>query len=233
MEHANAQRMRRCLLTLAKLAVVVLFGGRATCVSATTKGLSQIVTPEIQDEGQLSLSFQMQDRLIGNPFELQAELGITKRFEVSVFQGLSPGETIFGAEFGLLQTEPWLLTVGLVNWSTRGGGPQPFVEAGYYTEHHKLIAGAIKVGQRGEAILGYAYDFNKRWRTQVDFQSGSGNSVTLGFTCNVTERFQFNPALYVTNDSPHHALGYVVFTYTFPLWDPKKRGAAGKPPATK
>jgi hypothetical protein len=27
-----------------------------------------------------------------------------------------------------------------------------------------------------------------------------------------------NPALYVTNDKPHKALGYVVFTYTFHLW---------------
>ena len=31
-----------------------------------------------------------------------------------------------------------------------------------------------------------------------------------------------NPALYVTNDSPHDLLGYVVFTYTFHLWNKDK-----------
>jgi hypothetical protein len=222
----RASNPRRRWIAPALVTLIVCLAARATPALATTKGLSQIVTPDIQDEGQLSLSLQLQDRQIGNPFELQAELGITKRFEVSVFQGLSPGEAIFGAEFGLIQAEPWLLTVGAVNWSTRGGGPQPFLESGYYTEHHKFILGAIKVGRRAQAILGYAYDFNKRWRAQVDFQSGRGNSVTAGFTCNVTDSFQFNPAVYLTNESPHQALAYVVFTYTIPLWDPKKRHVA-------
>jgi hypothetical protein len=58
------------------------------------------------------------------------------------------------------------------------------------------------------------------------FQSGSGNSSTIGFTCNITRDLQMNPALYVTNDSPHRVLGYVVFTYTFHLW--KNRPAKGK-----
>jgi hypothetical protein len=31
-----------------------------------------------------------------------------------------------------------------------------------------------------------------------------------------------NPALYVTNDSPHNLLGYIVFTYTFHLWNKAK-----------
>ena len=34
---------------------------------ATTKGLSQIVTPDLQGEGDLSLSLQIQDERIGNP----------------------------------------------------------------------------------------------------------------------------------------------------------------------
>src|SRR5438067_8135235 len=44
---------------------------------ATTKGLSQIVTPDLQPEGDLSLSLQIQDKRIANPYELQAELGLT------------------------------------------------------------------------------------------------------------------------------------------------------------
>ena len=51
-----------------------------------------------------------------------------------------------------------------------------------------------------------------------DFQSGSGNSSTIGFVWSINEDIQVNPAIYVTNDSPHDVLGYVSFTYSFNLW---------------
>jgi len=193
---------------------------------ATTKGLSQIVTPDLQGEGDLSLSLQIQDKRIANPYELQAEMGLTKWAEVAVFRGFQPDEWIFGTEIGLLTKEPFLLSVGFVNWSPHlNVDPQPYIEAGYYTEHHKVIVGAIHAGYKNEAILGYAYDFNERWRVQVDFQSGSENSSTIGFTCNVTPDFQFNPALYVNNGPNHDLFGYIVFTYTFHLWGGKKENA--------
>jgi hypothetical protein len=47
---------------------------------------------------------------------------------------------------------------------------------------------------------------------------GSENSSTIGFTCNVTRDFQFNPAIYFSNDDPSRLMGYIVFTYTFHLW---------------
>jgi hypothetical protein len=194
---------------------------------ATTKGLSQIVTPDLQSAGDFSLSLQAQSERIGNPFQLQSEIGLTNWAEVAVFKGFKPNELIFGTEFGLVQKEPYLLSAGFVNWSPHSHvDPQPYLEAGYYTEHQKFIAGAIHVGYRNEAILGYAYDFNKQWRAQVDFQSGSGNSSTLGFTWNITPDFQTNPAIYITNDRPHRILGYVVFTYTFHLWHKTKEKLA-------
>jgi hypothetical protein len=190
---------------------------------ATTKGLSQIVTPDLQPEGDLSLSLQIQDKRIANPYELQAELGLTKWAEVAVFRGFQPDDWIFGTEIGLLRKEPFLLSVGFVNWSPHlNVDPQPYIEAGYCTEHNKVFVGAIHAGYKNEAILGYAYDFNARWRLQVDWQSGSENSSTIGFTCNVTPDFQFNPALYVSNRSDHDLMGYIVFTYTFHLWGGKK-----------
>ena len=195
---------------------------------STTKGLSQIVTPDLQSEGDFSLSLQIQDQKIGNPYEIQGELGLTKWAEVAIFKGFKPNEIIFGTEIALLQKEPYLVSTGFVNWSPQSGVvPQPFIEAGYYGEHHKFIAGITHVDFRNEAIFGYAYDFNQTWRFQLDFQSGSGNSSTIGFTCNVTRDFQFNPAIYVTNDSPHEVLGYVVFTYTFHLWGGKKETEDG------
>jgi hypothetical protein len=188
---------------------------------ATTKGLSQIVTPELQPPGSLSLSVQAQARQIGNPYELQAEMGLTRWLEVAAFQGLSPGEQILGAEVGLIQGDPWLLSAGVVNWSTRDQSAQPFVEGGYYTEHDKFIAGPIVVHNRTQALLGWAHDFNDVWRFQLDYQSGRDNYFTMGFTCSATPNFQFNPALYFSNAGGHRALGYFVMSYTFSLWQNK------------
>jgi hypothetical protein len=223
--------MRR-LSRLIALALVISILPRGQLL-ATTKGLSQIVTPDLQPEGDFSLSFQAQDKKIGNPFELQAELGLTSWAEVAVFKGFDPNELIFGTEFGLIQETPYLLSIGFVNWSPHSNvDPQPYIEAGYYGEHHKFIVGATHVGYRNEAILGYAYDFNKTWRAQVDFQSGTGNSSTIGFTCNITRDLQFNPAVYITNDRPHEVLGYIVFTYTFHLWGKKDENQSGEASST-
>ncbi len=220
---ANKELIRS--LTIIVIMTVVLF--TAPSSFATTKGLSQIVTPDLQGEGDLSLSLQIQDKRIANPYELQAEMGLTKWAEVAVFRGFQPDDWIFGTEIGLLTKEPYLLSVGFVNWSPHlNVDPQPFIEAGYYTEHHKVIVGAIHAGYKNQAILGYAYDFNERWRVQVDWQSGSENSSTIGFTCNVTRDFQFNPAIYFSNDNLSRVMGYIVFTYTFHLWGDKNDKSA-------
>jgi hypothetical protein len=212
-------------ITIIVIMVAVL--SRTPSSFATTKGLSQIVTPEVQPKGDLSLSFQIQDKRIANPYQLQAEMGLTKWAEVAVFRGFQPDEWIFGTEIGLLTKEPYLLSIGFINWSPHlDVDPQPFIEAGYSGEHHKVFVGGIHAGYKNEAILGYAYDFNQAWRVQVDWQSGSENSSTIGFTCNVTRDFQFNPALYVSNGSKHDLFGYIVFTYTFHLWGGKKDSAA-------
>jgi hypothetical protein len=209
------------------LVVVMVVIASAPSSLATTKGLSQIVTPDLQGPGDLSLSFQAQSEKIANPYQLQAEMGLTKWAEFAVFRGFKPDDWIFGTEFGLLTKEPYLLSIGFVNWSPHlDVDPQPYIEAGYYTEHHKFIAGAIHAGYKNEAILGYAYDFNQTWRVQVDFQSGSENSSTIGFTCNITRDLQFNPALYVSNGPSHDLFGYIVFTYTFHLWGDKKESTA-------
>ncbi len=218
--------MCRSMRAMAKIGILIVCAAVSLASSssfATTKGLSQIVTPDLQDEGDLSLSLQIQDKRIAKPYELQAEMGLTKWAEVAVFRGFQPDDWILGTEFGLLRTEPYLLSAGFVNWSPHlNVDPQPYIEAGYYTEHHKVIVGAIHAGYKNEAILGYAYDFNKQWRVQVDFQSGRENSSTIGFTWNITRDFQVNPALYFANYHPERLMGYIVFTYTFHLWGNKK-----------
>lgn len=204
--------------------VALLIAAFASSADATTKGLSQIVTPDLQKEGDLSLSLQIQDERIANPYELQAELGLTKWAEVAVFQGFDPDEEIYATEIGLLTKEPYLLSIGFTNWSPRQHvDPQPYIEAGYYLEHNKFIVGAIHNDYKNQAILGYAYDFNKQWRVQVDFQSGKENSSTIGFTWNITPDFQTNPAIYFSNDDPSRIMLYVVFTYTLHVWQPKEK----------
>jgi len=211
---------------MAKIGILIVCAAVSLASSsafATTKGLSQSGTPDLQDEGDLSLSLQIQDKRIAKPYELQAEMGLTKWAEVAVFRGFQPDDWILGTEFGLLTTEPYLLSAGFVNWSPHlNVDPQPYIEAGYYSEHHKVIVGAIHAGYKNEAILGYAYDFNKQWRVQVDFQSGRENSSTIGFTWNITRDFEVNPALYFANYHPERLMGYIVFTYTFHLWGNKK-----------
>jgi hypothetical protein len=206
------------------LIIAVVFSLTRPLVNATTKGLSQIVTPDLQPAGDLSLSFQVQSLHIANPYELQAELGLTKFAEIAVFKGFEPNELIFGTEIGLLTKEPYLLSVGFINWSPHSHvDPQPFIEAGYYTEHDKMIVGALHAVYKNEAILGYAHDFNKQWRVQIDFQSGTENSSTIGFTWNIIPDFQVNPAIYFPNYHPERILGYIVFTYTFHLWAKDKQ----------
>ena len=79
-----------------------------------------------------SLSLQIQDKRIANPYQLQAELGLTEWAEVAVFRGFQPDEWIFGTEIGLLRKEPYLLSIGFMNWSPHlDVDPQPFIEAGY------------------------------------------------------------------------------------------------------
>ena len=67
------------------LIIAVIFFLTGPRVNATTKGSSQIVTPDLQPRGGPSLSFQLQSLRIANPYELQAELGLTKFAEMWVF----------------------------------------------------------------------------------------------------------------------------------------------------
>ena len=208
---ARAPSLRTSLFALALLAP-------GTGLRATTKGLNQIVTPDLQPEGVLSVSAQAQDARFANPAELQFELGLTKWAEVAVFHGFRPREEIFGTEVGLWQQGPQLLTAGAVNWSTRGGGAAPVLEYGCYATRDHFIVGTIRPGGRVEGILGYSHQLTDRLQFSADYQSGPGNAVTLGLTYNFTADLQMNPAVYFANTRPHRAMGYVVLTWSVPVW---------------
>lgn len=166
----------------------------------------------------LSLSAQVQDARIGNPAQLQFELGLTRWAEIAFLQGLRPREEIFGAEVGLWQKGSHWLTAGAVNWSSLGGGAQPVLEYGYYASHDHLIGGVIRADGRVEGILGYSHQFTDSFQLAVDYQSGPGSALTFGLTISVRPDVQVNPAVYVANSRPHHAMGYVVCTWNFALW---------------
>ena len=224
----KAGRISDRRIAFAATTLILLIAIAVVSSSEATTGWVQVVTPDLQPKGELSLSFQLQGEKLGNPYQLEAEMGLTKWAEVAVFRGFDPDEWIFGAEVGLRTKEPWLLSIGFVNWSPhRNVDPEPFIVAGYYCNHHKVIAGASHVDYRHEALLGYAYSFNDSLQVQVDWQSGSENSSTIGFTWNVTPKLQITPAIFVTNDSPHEVLGFLTLSYTFDFWTPKKDLAVG------
>lgn len=202
-------------------ALALVAGALAMPAGATTKGFNQIVTPDIQPEGVLSLSLQAQHPQIGNKSEIQTELGVTKNFEVALFQGFSPNTQILGAELGLIQHGPYLLSTGFVNRTFQGGRAQPFIEGGYYTKTQKFVGGAIRVPGQTQALLGYAYTINPKLALSADYQSGHGNSSTAGFTYNFTPNISLNPALYLTNDRPHHVYGYAVLTFNINVFKSK------------
>ena len=212
----------------------VLLAASALPALATTKGLNQIVTPDVQPDGILSFSLQQQDPNIANRYEAQIELGLTKRFEVAIFQGASPPEQVANAEYSLFAKGPYLLSTGFFNWTTKGSAPQPYLESGYYKGNTELMLGAARVVSQQpdvagfvqnkhqyQAILGYGYRINPRTLIQLDYQSGSANSATAGFTYNVTPELQFNPSLYVSNATGHKLWGYAVLTWNINVFAPR------------
>jgi hypothetical protein len=210
------------------LAAAVLALVPASSAFATTKGLNQIVTPDVQPTGQLSISYQYQDPQIGNQNEIQAELGVSKEFEVALFQGFSPPQEIFNAELGIVDKRPWLLSTGFTGWTSSGVGPQPFLEGGYYKGKEELILGAVDsevsndsgsgLHRELQSILGVAYQIGPRLQGQIDYQAGAGNSSTVGVTYAVTPTLSFNPAIYVSNAAPHNVLGYAVLSWSIQAW---------------
>jgi hypothetical protein len=208
----------RARLVAAGALAVAGLAGAAGPAAATTKGLNQIVTPDIQPTGLFSVSAQWEDAALGNPVQAQFELGITRRFEAAVFQGFSPGAQVLNVEYALRDKLPYLLSIGSANMTTRGTSAQPFLEAGYYKGAHRLIAGVIRANRETQAILGWGYQARPRLALQLDYQSGTGNSSTAGFTYNITPMLSLNPAVYLTNDSPHRLHGYAVLTWNVQLW---------------
>jgi hypothetical protein len=200
---------------------LAILGLLMTCCSsahATTKGLNQIVTPDIQPSGQLSISYQEQDPNIGNPTEFQLELGLNKQCEIALFQGFNPHEQIVSTEFGLVQKGNYLLSTGFSNWTTKGSDPQAYLEAGYYKGPLQTMIGAGQAGKQTQLILGWADQVSPKIKLQVDYQAGDGNSTTAGFTVSVTPQLQFNPAVYVSNASSHAVYGYAVLTWNVQLF---------------
>ncbi|HEX5324923.1 MAG TPA: hypothetical protein VFW40_14140 [Capsulimonadaceae bacterium] len=200
--------------------------GWRTAAHATTKGLNQIVTPDIQPQGVLSVSLQQEDPTIGNRYQVQLEQGITKRFEVAYFQGFSPDQEVFATELGLLQKPPYLLSTGFLGWSSNGIAPQPFLEGGYYQGNWETIAGVLRAQSQAPAVggttrlqwatdtlAGAAYRLSPRLSVQMDYQSGSQNFATAGFTYNITSSLSLNPAVYISNSTPHKGYGYAVLTW--------------------
>lgn len=212
------------LLFLQRLRLLaVALGLTAICLpaGATTKGLNQIVTPDIQPTGVLSISYQLQNSALGNSQQTQYELGLTKRVEVAVFSGYDPGETIYNAEVGLVQQKSFLLSTGLLGVKTRLKS-QPFLEGGYYKGKAEYIAGVQQQDANLEGVFGYGYQATPKVQLMFDYITGVQNFATAGATFTLSRTLSFNSAIYVSNQSPHNLYPYGVLTWNITLWKPKK-----------
>jgi hypothetical protein len=142
--------------------------------------------------------------------------------DIDITQGFKPKETSLGCELGLVHKGPWLLSTGFINWSTNGERPQPFLEAGYYSTHLKLIAGSIEVHNRFFELVGLEYDFSEHWKLLVDYLSGKDNFTTAGLVWGVTDNFEIDTSIFFSNRNFRNLAGAVTFSYTFPLWRAKQ-----------
>ena len=192
----------------------VLFALAAVAsVGATTKGLNQIVTPDVQPYGQFSLSFQAQNQALGNPLQIQYELGITHQLEVAAFQGLQPSTAYFATEYGIIQQKNLQVACGVVNFAAQGAPVQPFVEAGVLKGNGRFIAGIQRIGRANDLILGGNYQLNSRVILMSDYLGGSQNFFTVGATYVATPTVSVNPALYVSNAPGHKVFPYIVLSW--------------------
>ena len=72
-----------------------------------------------------------------------------------------------------------------------------------------MIIGAVHAAYKNEVILGYARNFNKQCGVQIDSQSGTENSSTIGFTWYIAPDFQVTPAAPASlTTQPERILGY-------------------------
>ncbi|MGC8669164.1 MAG: hypothetical protein ACP5VE_13710 [Chthonomonadales bacterium] len=198
-------------------AAAVLWLAMGMQASATTKGLNQIVTPDIQPAGLLSLSLQWQERAIGNPLQIQYEIGLVRGLEAAAFQGLQPGETSLAVEGALLQKGSWTLSAGSLGIGIGKGSAQPFVEGGYALKWGTCICGVLQNRGSVQVLAGVLWQVSPRLAGQLDHQGGAGNFTTIGFTWYATPAFSVNPAVYLSNDGTHSAHAYVVATWNIRL----------------
>ena len=136
---------------------------------------------------------------------------------MAVFRGFSPGDTVLGAELGLVQSKCFLLSTGLLGVENRVK-PQPFLEGGYYHGKAFAIAGVQKQDDAYVAVLGAAYQATPRILATADYIGGSNNFATAGVTLTLSPTLSFNPAVYISNSSPHRAFGYGVLTWNIRVW---------------
>ena len=190
----------------------------AGVAGANFQGLNQVLTPDLQPVGNLSLAFQEQHQAIGSPSGTLLELGVNRYLDLAVTQAFTPSQWSLGVETGFRRGQH-LFAAGLANWTWGPGGsasPQPFVEYGYYGKWHEGVLGALWADGTPETILGYAYNVSPRLQLIADWQSGAENFSTVGDQCNFTPNLYLSTSLWHENAAPHRT-----FPFSFLCWTVK------------
>lgn len=185
--------------------------------SASLLGLNQIVTPDIQPEGELSISVFGVNKAAGNELEMQIDLGLSPSCEISVSRSFVPGQTETAIQVGLASRGPFLLSVG--TWSAhRGIKSQPFILSGWREGKSYTVAGIQKEDSTYSGVFGTGYTLTPVVSLAVGWITGPGNYLTVGCDVNLSPSLSFNPALFIANDAPHQCYGYGALTWTVTVW---------------
>ncbi len=213
-DHMTRSRMsvRASGAVLAAAGLLLAFASRSS--EGTISGLNQIITPEVQPPGTLSLGWQEQNRGIGTQGQAQIEAGIIQRLGVAYYHSFSPRTDYLGAEIGLLQSDPFHVSAGFGVGSRSAGVPQAFLIAGHYSGLTIPLAGLQRSGGKTEGIFGWILPLAPTAQIQLDYASGRENAFTVGTAWTMLSHLQVNPALFRLNDPPHRWVGRLVVSWT-------------------
>jgi hypothetical protein len=188
-----------------------------TSARATIVGLNQIVTPDIQPEGLLSVNFQVEHPALGDSRQILLDLGINKSLEFTYFGGITTGHNAVGAQVALVQKKYFVLSAGTLGLETIAK-PQPFLEGGYYFKNGFVVAGIQEQNSDFYGVYGISHRLTPKIQISSDYISGPTHYATLGVVLELTPHLYFNPAIFISNAAPHRAYGYGVLSWDIKVW---------------
>ena len=140
------------------------------CTAGWTTELNQITLPDIQPAGVDTVSYQQLTNNEDVTGQLQYEVGLTNRSEITIAENSAPFQTILSAEYNVVKTPTTLFSVG-VNNVAEGAVAEPFIVAGYTRGRcERMGVTPVLFWQEEQPLNWHANILGKdRFSIQIDF----------------------------------------------------------------